>query len=896
MAVITVACAAVAAGSLLLRLAGHPEWSGDLDAGVDVWGRIASMTRPRWEQHKRREAIEAALSQREIPGADAGDISAADHAVARVLSSVPAGDQVIAAVLSQTQLHALVVARADEEERGLLSEPAQAVFRVVLAASEAYVVKTALDSDDLVKLAHRQELRDLVDLAGDVRALADRTSRIPADTVQLLAGKVLLLNSSVIPPGREVEPSRLLVPTSGVFPFVDRGGLLEKLVAWCDDPAPFGVQVVGGVGGSGKSRLAVELCRNLIERGPYWRAGFLGLDSLAAAIPALCTTPGGRLIVIDYAETRTRDVAEALTSLVASAISLEPVRVLLLVRNPAVDPFGRPTQSDDPRPWLDAVCAPRQEAANQLLDEAGCILLDADPLAVTDRVRMFEAAAARLPCYLGQEADGVLGGLDMGFLERPEFAQPLNVAMAAYLHVAGRLNVESVAVGLFEGVLEHEAEYWRRAAELSRIQLDLTDPEHRLLVALASLTDATDDQEARQLLGQIDFLSGDANALRLRRAAAWLRQLYPAPAASQWGQLPPDRLGEYLVATQLANHPQLVAMALGLEREPAQWVRPLKTLTRACAEYESLALVTVRLLDAQLVQWCERCRDLASTPDPWESATAIEALANLLEVVGARCNLEHLAASSRTLGLGNRLTAPLCLAVDRAAVEITTVRPADDSYADARHSYACRLAEVGRREEAVAPAREAFVAYLNLAEADPAAYVADLAMSSRTYASRLADVGQREQALAITRAVVKLRRVWAEADPGACTPDLAAELNNLAVLLAEVGRHEEAVAAAREAVDAYRGLAVANPAAYIPDLAMSLTISACILAKVGQREEAVAPAREAVDAYRGLADANPTTHARRFFIVLDNLAMILDLVDLQSEANAVRVELENWLS
>ena len=793
MSLITVAYAAVAAGNLLLRVTGQPELPGYLDVGIEVFDRIASITRPGRENRRRRGAIEAALPQHEFPAADAGDVEAADRAVARVLSTVSSGDQLIAAVRDPGRLHALVAERAAWEEGQLLSEPARAVFRMILAASEAYVVKTALESGDLVSLAHRQELRDLADLAGDLGLLADRLSRVPAETVQLLAGEVLSLQPPVIPRGRPVEPSRLLLPTSGVFPFVDRGGLLEELVAWTDDPAPFSIQIVGGLGGSGKSRLAVELCRRRLRGGTYWRAGFLGSEGLATGIPALCAMPGGRLIVMDYAETRTLDVAHVLTSSYASATSLEPVRVLLLVRNPAVDPSGTLPLPEDPMPWVKALRAPRQEAANDLLDEATCVLLDADPLALVDRVRLFNEAITQLPRYVGPHAaDATLRGVDAGFLDRPEFAQPLYVAMAAYLHVAGLLQVDAGTVGLFEGVLDHEAEYWRATAALSEIELDLNQPEHRLLVALATLTDAADDDEARRLLEQVRFLNGDANALRLGRAVSWLRRLYPLSGASAWGQLLPDRLGEYLVASQLASQPQLIGTVLELERDPDQWVRPLMTLTRACVYHERLAKVAAAIVDSQFVQRCQRCRDLASSPDPWASAAAIDALASLIDVVGSRLTLKNLLASSGVLGLGNRLTASLCLAVDRAAVQATEAGPDHAVRAEALNNYAISLAAVGQRDQAVDPAREAVDAYRVLAEANPAAYTPALASSLNNYAISLAEVGQRDQALDPAREAVELRRVLAEANPAAYTPALAMSLNTLADVLNLVGAPDEA--------------------------------------------------------------------------------------------------------
>ncbi|HET8658791.1 MAG TPA: caspase family protein, partial [Micromonosporaceae bacterium] len=103
---------------------------------------------------------------------------------------------------------------------------------------------------------------------------------------------------------------------------------------------------------------------------------------------------------------------------------------------------------------------------------------------------------------------------------------------------------------------------------------------------------------------------------------------------------------------------------------------------------------------------------------------------------------------------------------------------------------------------------------------------------------------------------VALLRGLAQANPDAYLPNLAASLNNLAVHLAEVGRRDQALAPITEAVDIYRRLAQANPDAYLPDLAMSLNNLALGLAGVGRRDQALAPITEAVDIYRRLAQAN----------------------------------------
>ena len=109
-----------------------------------------------------------------------------------------------------------------------------------------------------------------------------------------------------------------------------------------------------------------------------------------------------------------------------------------------------------------------------------------------------------------------------------------------------------------------------------------------------------------------------------------------------------------------------------------------------------------------------------------------------------------------------------------------------------------------------------------LAEANPDAWLPDLASSLNNLGNRLAEAGRREEALAPTEEAVTIRRRLAQNNPDAWLPNLAASLNNLGVSLAEAGRREEALAPTEEAVTIRRRLAQNNPDAWLPDLATSL--------------------------------------------------------------------------
>ncbi|MEV6124333.1 hypothetical protein AB0M23_28135, partial [Streptomyces sp. NPDC052077] len=69
-------------------------------------------------------------------------------------------------------------------------------------------------------------------------------------------------------------------------------------------------------------------------------------------------------------------------------------------------------------------------------------------------------------------------------------------------------------------------------------------------------------------------------------------------------------------------------------------------------------------------------------------------------------------------------------------------------------------------------------------------------------------------------------RALANANPDAYLPNLATSLNNLSNRLGEVGRPAEGLTAAEEAVSHYRALAKANRERFAADLRRSLDVVA----------------------------------------------------------------------
>lgn len=479
MAAITVVYAAVAAGNLLLRLSGNKDVAPILDNAVGLLDRVLTVSAKGRRRAGLRRGIMDALGQAEFAAADAGDVTAADEAVGRVVNGASDQDRLMAAVLSEDALRALWAERAGAEAGKLGNSAAVSAFWFILGATEKFLVRTATSADDFAELAHQQELRDLAALGGQLDEVAEQVRHLPADTLALFAGEVLTLNPPLKPSGRAIEPSRVLLPTAGTVPFFDPRGLLDDLERWVDGEEAFGVRVIGGSGGSGKSRLATELCRRYRTRdAAYWRTGFLGAAPSTEALQHLTTVSGGRIVVLDYAETRADEVASVLEALQLGATSLAPVRVVLLVRNPRTPLTTRTSEPDDPQPWIEAVRSYGRESADALLDDASCTLLNAEPLDQSQLEALFGQALASLRQFVGRAA-GTAEASDLGFLSAPDYAQPLALVSAAYLAAAGTPFGAGGSTAVFEGILRHEGRYWALTDGHADHRLGCNFTEHR---------------------------------------------------------------------------------------------------------------------------------------------------------------------------------------------------------------------------------------------------------------------------------------------------------------------------------------------------------------------------------------------------------------------------------
>jgi tetratricopeptide (TPR) repeat protein len=174
--------------------------------------------------------------------------------------------------------------------------------------------------------------------------------------------------------------------------------------------------------------------------------------------------------------------------------------------------------------------------------------------------------------------------------------------------------------------------------------------------------------------------------------------------------------------------------------------------------------------------------------------------------------------------------------------------PLQDRLAGGLNNLSVALRQLGKREEAVADAREAVQIYEQLAQTNPDAFLTGVATALNNLAASLSHLGRPEQALAKAQEAARICERMAKARPDAFLPDLATSLNNLAAIMAGLGIREGALAKAQEAVHIHQQLAQAHPDAFAGGLATSCGTRGAMLNSLGRHAEAADSFRQGIQA------------------------------------------------
>lgn len=700
---------------------------------------------------------------------------------------------------------------------------------------------------------------------------------------------------AVEPAARRLGPASLLDPLLAVVPFAGRHKEVSALLAWCEDDKASPIRLLIGAGGTGKTRLSLELKRQLKQAGG-WRLAEVDAGTEASALGAERAVAGRRrlLLVVDYADAR------AGLSALLDAVARDPerVRVLLLARQ-AGEWWQRLEGGGQASRDL-VVSAAREIIELPDVIEAGASAVDV----VLDAVPWF---AGRLQVAIGEIGPVTVTGVDGARVLDLHAA-----ALVAVLEALERRTRDAVSIDVsmvLELLLGHERHYWQesaRALKLFDVAGGLTAAQLSQAVAAASLLSAASEDEAAGIPGRVP---GAAPSMAV---ALWLRDLYPPDASGLWlGSLRPDRLAELHASRELAGSPAFSHNCLSdlTERQAQQ---ALVLLARASADHPEAK----PLLESALFRF----------PD---APSAIKAPRETLIAVANSIPFPSVALAEAGAGLASRITATyppgtteraawqgtssaLLAALGQREEALSAAEEATLTYRDltaasvafrpslawALNNLSSRLATLRRWEEALAATVEATEIYRDLATNTPGVYRPNLASTLSSYSSRLASLGHPEEAFLAVEEAVAIQRDLAASGSDTSRAALAGTLRERSSRLTDLGRREEALAVIEEATEIYRGLAATRPDAFGQEVASSLARQAVCDAELGRRGEALADIEESSEIYRGLAAARPDAFRPNLAMSLSSqsnrladLGRLEDALTAMEEAAAIRRDL-----
>jgi len=263
-------------------------------------------------------------------------------------------------------------------------------------------------------------------------------------------------------PSTDPRVSRLAF-SSQTTTLIGRGPEQSELLRFLNSHAKFSWWIMTGHAGTGKSRLALELCRSVT---PGWKAGFL--SRLMHPFQWSGYRPSrNSLIVIDYVSGRAKEVGEIVLALSrASASFQKPVRVLLVERELGF--------------WWSTFC--RDESHSERAEILGCLHGDALSLSGLSAEEILALAADVISSKNGIWNKAVARELVRNLLRIDPLGRPLFTMMVA--EYMGELALGGAAnVDLIGHVLDKEAGR-RQALIIDKSELRKMDN----LLLLATMT------------------------------------------------------------------------------------------------------------------------------------------------------------------------------------------------------------------------------------------------------------------------------------------------------------------------------------------------------------------------------------------------------------------------
>jgi hypothetical protein len=328
------------------------------------------------------------------------------------------------------------------------------------------------------------------------------------------------------------SPSAILQAEYQVVPFHGRAQELAELYEWCTDGEPAAVRLYTGVGGMGKTRLALEIARHL--RDERWEAGFLPVEDMAresADGPWGRVTSTGRpaLVVMDYAESRRPLLVSLLRHM--KVHSGPPVRLLLLARGEVG--------------WWTRLKA-EGRGVGDFLQGPSTRVHALSPLApsLPEKERTYRIAARAFTESLGREVPGD----PPENLGAPFYDRVLLIHMSALVKMEGRPVSDEERI--LDYLLLRERRFWERRVADWNLPPTVVPGLGRALTVITMAGGAEGETAAVTHLRKLRFFQDREHDV-LVSVVRLLRECYPGRL---WIEpLQPDTLGTHLFRRELED-------------------------------------------------------------------------------------------------------------------------------------------------------------------------------------------------------------------------------------------------------------------------------------------------------------------------------------------------------
>lgn len=663
----------------------------------------------------------------------------------------------------------------------------------------------------------------------------------------------LELPSSTWTPGFGHSESALLRAEQSVIAFdSNHESFLVQQLDWArSSEHPFSVRLLLGQAGSGKTRLAIEMCQRLRNSG--WLAGFVGTKSdEVKALDWVESTSKPVFVVIDYADSR-QETSLNFIERFCTLKRVTPIRLILLARNAAE--------------WWEMLPGIRATCEAILNGHATSGPIEIPPLykSIEQRRGAYKTACA----VFAQKLD-LIAPANVPDLSEDYFSNPLYVQMVALAALRGERPTS--AEGLARALLNHEQRYWQHAlASVGSVAL----LQAAKLMALASVAGFLKyDAELEKVWETAKCGSSDELQTLFKKLAL----LYPDRAGL--GGLKPDVLGEALLAqVLLRTDGELFLNAILSEANSDFQSKTLTMLSRILQTRDDVAPVAENCITHSFLQCIEDLIAVcASTQGPLPSIAEqafkridADTQSKAAELLTCHFNLDVPSLSGLAVLVGQVI-------VKNAAERHDNQLHDEEAYselASALRSLAVDYLRAGMPTQAESYARDASDAYGVLAKSNPKSYESQWIDSLDTFVGILSANAHNREALEIAERVLLIRERLFENDPERYKPELATSLSNYAVLLSKVERVLNALESEKQALKMRRQLARKDPEQFESDLALSLSNYASYLRETGNDSQALNSSRDALEIRRRLAKALPSVYEPAYASSLNNYAALL---------------------